>query len=393
VSDIDRLLRWFEEGALVRPAADAPNSVDLSLALASLAGAPDVQLTRSAAAIAKAIGPAEHYIFVLVDGLGMNLLESAPESFIGSHVAMELQPVFPSTTAAALASLATGRWPAEHAAVAWWTHLPEAGLTATIMPFVERYSGRPLQEFGVTPESVFPHGSRLAVYSRDVRSFLPANIASGAFSSFASGGTPIDGYTTFAEGVDMVVRRIEAARGPTYTYLYTPSVDAAEHRSGPGSAEVAAQLAEKDAQVARLAAALDGRARIALSSDHGVMEVPDSGRNILRKGDALLELLDVPPSGEPRVPFFHVREGWGERFEAAFRERYGDRFALLTVDEAERLELFGPGKLSSTARARIGTHIGITAEAAVLVYEPAAWLRGYHGGLARAEMRVPLAIV
>ena len=90
MSDIDRLLRWFEEGALVRPAADAPNSVDLSLALASLAGAPDVALTRGAAAIAKAIGPAEHYIFVLVDGLGMNLLESAPESFIGSHVAMEL---------------------------------------------------------------------------------------------------------------------------------------------------------------------------------------------------------------------------------------------------------------------------------------------------------------
>ena len=145
MSDIDRLLGWFGDGSLVRPDAALPGTVHLSRALASLAGASGIEIEPPVARIAAAIGEAEHYVLVLVDGLGMNLIDELPDSsFLRRHVAMELQSVFPSSTAPALTALFTGCWPSEHAVTGWWTYLPDAGITSTILPFIERFSERPL---------------------------------------------------------------------------------------------------------------------------------------------------------------------------------------------------------------------------------------------------------
>src|SRR3990172_3184585 len=127
MDDLERVLGWFESGALLHPSAEAPNTVDLSRALASLAGVGGLEMSPAALQLAELIGEAGHYVFVLVDGLGMNLIEEQPTgAFLRNHLALELRAVFPATTAAALTSLATGLWPAEHAVPAWWTYLPEA---------------------------------------------------------------------------------------------------------------------------------------------------------------------------------------------------------------------------------------------------------------------------
>ena len=87
MSDVDRLLAWFESGALVRPDAGVPNTVDLSRAIASLCGAPGIELSPPAQRVADAIGRADHLVFVMADGLGMNLVEHLPQdSFFRPHV-------------------------------------------------------------------------------------------------------------------------------------------------------------------------------------------------------------------------------------------------------------------------------------------------------------------
>src|SRR5207237_502055 len=103
--DVARLLRWFDEGTLIRPSAAAANTIGLANALASRCGLGDVQMTPAGELIAGLIGESEHYVFVMADGLGMNLVEAQAEnSFLRSHVATAIQSVFPSTTAAALTS-------------------------------------------------------------------------------------------------------------------------------------------------------------------------------------------------------------------------------------------------------------------------------------------------
>ncbi len=399
MSGPDRLLRWFADGTLLRPDPATPNSVDLALALAALSGAP-VPRTEGAEQIARRIGDAEHLVFVLVDGLGLEAVESLPEaSFLRRHLAMPLRSVFPSATASALTSLATGLWPNRHGVPGWWTYLPDHDLTVTALPFVERWSGDPLGARGVASSSLFRAATLLPCYRREAASFLPAPIADSAYSRYVRGTTPSVPCETLAGGIDAVIERVRAATRPTYSYLYLSSVDALSHAHGPRSDEVREHLlGVVDPQLARLADGIAGRARLALSADHGLIEVPPAGKHLLLRDDPLVALLRAPPSGEPRAPLLHARPGEADRVRAMFEERFGHAFALLTTDEAAALELFGPGPFTDSARARVGDFVAVAGAPDVLLYRPGdeatgtEKLVGYHGGLLPPEVQIPLVV-
>ncbi|MEE9278143.1 MAG: alkaline phosphatase family protein [Dehalococcoidia bacterium] len=398
MSDAQRVRDWFESGLLLPPVADTPSSVDLARALAHLNEAPNVDVSPGGARVEQAIGPARQIVFVLIDGLGCNVLERLrPDAFLRRRLVMELRAVFPSTTAAALTSLATAAWPGIHAVPGWFTYLPERGLTATILPFVERFSERPLAEFGVTSAEAFPYPSALPSFGRAVRTYHPRAIAESEYTRYQRGSHPSDGYATPADGAAILLERLREARGPTYHYFYIPSVDATAHRHGGDAPQVLAALSEVDTALERLQAGAPADVRFVISTDHGMLTVPDDAKHIIQRDDPLLDTLDVPPYGEPRVPMFRTRPGKGEEFASQFRERFGERFALLSVEESEQLQLFGPEPIATKARERIGGFIAVAPGPDVLIYQhdgpPAiAKLRGYHAGLTPAEMRIPLIV-
>ncbi len=391
MNDLDRIRDLFSSGALLRP-DDAPNLVDLARALAHLGGA-DVAIDPNVTGIAAKVGRADQLVFALVDGLGMNGVESLPDrAFHRSHLAMELRSIFPSSTAPALTTLGTGLWPGQHAVPAWWTHLPRAGLTATILQFTERFEGKALP---LSPAELFPAPTLLPRLRADVRSFQPQPITDSPYARYLRGTTPATGYGTLAEGVDAVVRRVETAIQPTYTYLYWPALDKVEHQCGPQSPEARTQLDLIDRELGRLADGIRDRGRLVVSADHGLMEVSDDSKAFLAPDDPLLRHLTAPPAGEPRIVMFHPkRDGFAEEF----RGRFGDRFALLSIGEAESLGLFGPAPIAPEAKSRIGEFLAIATEPATLFYGPPrfhreeAAMRGFHGGLTPEEMRVPLVV-
>jgi hypothetical protein len=393
MSDCERLLTWFDAGTLLRPDASVPNSVDLSRALARIGGVPLDAPSAGERAIGDAIGEADHVVFVLADGLGMNLVDSLPDgSLFRRSLVMELRAVFPSTTAAALTSLASGVWPAEHAVLSWWLHLPEAGVTATILPFVERWTRRPLGELGVDVGCAFPAPALMARYTRMAHTYMPQAIASTTYSRYWSADAATTPWTTLDDATAAISARIASAVGATYTYFYIPHVDATEHDHGPHAREVRNAVLSVEAAVARIAAELRGRARIVVSADHGVLETPQDARHVVATSEDLPELR-FPRTGEPRVPFFHVRDGQHERFAARFRERFGASFALLTIDEADDLRLFGPTPMTDVARARVGDFIAVGDGPDVIALAVEERMRGYHAGLSPDEMRIPLIVV
>jgi hypothetical protein len=399
-SPLARLLGWFSSGALLRPDRDVPSTVDLARALASTVGVPGLHDAR-VQQITRAVGPAEHLILVLVDGLGLELVESLPASaFLRRHQALELRAVYPSATAAALTSLATGEWPAQHALPGWWTYLPERDLTLTTLPCIERFGGAPFESLGITPAEVFPAAALLARYPRDTLSIQPASIADSTYSKWVRGDgvTGALGYTTFDGGVDAAIDRVRRARRPTYTYLYTPIVDAMAHTHGPDAIVVREAVREIDRAIARLARGLGGRARIVVSADHGLVTVAESRKHVFGPTDDVGKTLRCAPTGEPRAPLFHVRPGAREAARAALEARLGDRFALLDTDEALGLGLFGPLPPTAVARARLGDLVGVAQEEDVVLWRDehgptgTERLRGYHGGMLPSEMRIPLVV-
>ena len=396
MSDVERLLGWFAAGDLVRPDAASPNLLDLSRAMAHLCGVDDIALSPGARSIAEAVGPADHYVLVLLDGFGMHLADRLPaDDLLRTHLAMELRTVFPSSTAPALTTLATGLWPAEHAVPGWWTYLPDADVTGTVLPFIERYGERPLGEHGVTPASVYPSPVLSARYRRRCFSVSPKRIAGSVYSRYSSADADHYGYASIVDAIETIDRRIRDADGPTYTYLYIPYIDTAEHHHGPYARPVMKALDHVRARMRLLFDALHGRARIIVTADHGQIEVAADGREIFDRSDSLIKMLRLPPSCEPRAPAFHVRAGMLDAFVLAFRGRFGDRFALLTLDEVDELRLFGAGPLSHETRRRLGDYIAIPRGPHAILYEPKKQLRalkGFHGGLTPDEMRIPLIL-
>ena len=388
----------FERGVLVRPSDAKANLVHLVRALARVAGVEEVPRAGAVDELMRLIEGPEHVVFVLLDGLGMNIVRRLPaDTFLAGNLRGQLNATFPSTTACALTSVATAAYPNRHGVTGWFTHLPEHALTAMVLPFAERFSTQPLVKRGIRPEDVLPLSPVCAKMKWEALTLVPAYIANTTYNIYSRGGTEGMGYESLTDGISKVIQHVMSADGPTYTHLYLHDIDTLCHHVGVNHDTVLPLVIGIDTELQRLATALAGRARIVVTADHGLIDVPKPDQALLRAGDPMLELLVVPPSGDARMPIFHVREGKRDAFVGMFGDRYADRIVLVEVEEAERMELFGPGPMSPVARRRFGDFIGVPFQAATLSYHPphkavTDLYLAVHGGLSPEEMTVPLCV-
>lgn len=395
IMDVDRVLAWFADGALLRPDPSRPTTVSLGRALAALGGA-GIELDEPARTVRDVIDEARHIILVLADGLGMELVDSLPEtSFLRSHLVMEMDAVFPSSTAPALTSLATGVWPGQHGLPGWFVYLPDLDLQVVSLPFRDRFSTRSAESAGLEPARLFDWQPLLPAYDRKTWMLMPGAISRSAYTRSISGGARIEGFNTLDDAVSQLVRRFAGEPEPSYTYFYYSKVDSTAHDHGPLAAATHAAALRLDEALALLHSHLKGAARIVVSSDHGGIEVDAARKIVIRPEDRAMAMLRTPPSGEPRAPIFHVRPGGGHDFADAFRAGFGQHFALLSLDEVAELGLLGPGGLSAAARARFGDYLALSAGGEALIYGPDKGyleMAGFHGGLDPREMRIPLIV-
>jgi hypothetical protein len=399
MSDRERVEQWFEQGTLVRPRTSGlPTSADLIRALTRLCGATKLSLSDQAKNLTKQIGEAKHYVLAIIDGLGMELLVAQLQfGFLLENLKGRLEAVFPSTTGAAMTTLATGAYPAEHAVPGWWVWIDDHEVSAVSLPFIDRMTGRSLMSFNVKPEALFTVPSLMSRMKSSAAVVTLREFVHSAYSEYSSGGRPRFGYEIIDEGVDAVLRVLDEAKGPTFTQFYLPQLDGACHASGVDCSAVANLLRTIDRKLARLRASLPAYSRLIVTADHGHVNLPAERSHFLRDGDPLLEDLVCPPSGEPAVPVFHVKSGRAKAFERHFRQRFGELFALLSIDEVERMRLLGPDPLTVLARRRFGDYIGIAPKPASLGYVPPGFAEpkhlGIHAGLSPGEMFVPLVLV
>jgi hypothetical protein len=270
-----------------------------------------------------------------------------------------------------------------------------------ILPFAERLSAQPLTLRGIKPEDVLPLPPILPQFrTHRPLTLSPSYIANTPYNVYCRGGTPGLGYTNIEEAVDAIIARVRASAESaerTYTYLYLHDIDTLCHHVGVEHDAVAPLVVGIDAELNRLTSALAGLARIVVTADHGLIDVERPDQTLLEASDPLIELLQVPPSGDARMPIFHVREGRRAEFQRQFDDRFGDRMLLVSTDEAEKLRLFGPGPLSPVARRRFGDFVAIAHRPATISYHPPGKPVGnlylaVHAGLSPEEMLVPLVI-
>jgi len=373
--------------------------VDVVRAVAHASGV-SCDLTDHARELSTQLRDADHLIFLLADGMGIDLVDRLPRnSWIRRHTRRAILAPFPSTTTSAVTSFSTGEHTAQHAVSGWWVHLDSIEGPATVFAHDRARDGMSLTNLGLDVGDLCRLPPILGSMTRDAELLVPMGIAESPFTTHMSAGRPRRSYRTYGDAIETIVDRVEGAAGPTFTYWYTPSPDSEAHDEGAGGERVYHAMESLSATLERLAGALTDTGqswRIVGTADHGHLEL---GPHLeLATNDPILDYLRCPPSGDMRVQFWRTNEAHTDRFISAFRSRFGESFYLLTVADAEELELFGPGAWSEHMRERSGDFVSVSKGRGALRYAGIPGANGYrrmrsgHSGLSPAEMRVPLII-
>jgi hypothetical protein len=177
----------------------------------------------------------------------------------------------------------------------------------------------------------------------------------------------------------------------SFVYVYFGDLDSTGHRRGWRSDAWRAQLAVLDRFVERLAAGLPPDGALWITADHGMVDVPPDARIdydtslALQDGVALL-------GGEARARHVYARPGAAADVLSAWRETLGERLTVASRDEAVAAGWFGP--VADRMLPRIGDVVAVAHGEHVVTATGREQLEsalvGMHGGLARAEQRVPL---
>lgn len=338
---------------------------------------------------------------VVIDGLGWLQLEEhrAEAPFLASAMdaGRPLTAGFPSTTATSLASLGTGLPPGEHGLVGLTVRMPGLDRPMSLLRW-ELSGGGPggdLRE-EVPPEKFQPSPTVLERASaRGVQVTLvgpPENVGSGLTRAILRGGRYV-AATTLGELIVATAEAVSSARHSP-VFAYHPFLDTIGHIRGIRTDEWLSYLRQVDDALEALFARLPAGVTLAVTADHGMVNVEGAARvdlsdePELRKGVAMV-------AGEPRARHVYVDEAALEDVRPRWTDGLAGLATVLTGEEAAERGFFGPA-VRDFVRPRIGDLVVVATGAGGVFQRDAepvlAGLIGQHGSLTEAEQLVPLLL-
>ncbi|WP_018350916.1 alkaline phosphatase family protein [Longispora albida] len=329
---------------------------------------------------------ARRAVVLLIDGFGYHLLRQAGPAAptVGDILAGRLGRVdeircgFPSTTPTSLVSFGTGALPGAHGIVGFRVNVPGSDQVLTHIQWMDEPDPALWQPLSTQFELA---GLRTAV-------FAPAAYEGSGLTRSAYRGAPYHGAS-----LDTLADQILSSDADL-VYGYHPAVDAAGHRFGIGSPQWLAEVAAVDELLNRLATELPAGTALIVTADHGMVDIPESGKVDfdaipgLRSGVRVL-------TGEARVRYVHTTPGATADVAAAWRAVLGPEPLILTREEAVDTGWYG--EVAPAHLPRIGDLVVVCQGAQAVVCattEPLeAMLVGYHGAISPAETGIPLIVV
>lgn len=343
-------------------------------------------------------------VVVVIDGLGAIQLRDRREAlpFVWSLPGTFATSTFPSTSATALVSICTGRFPKEHGIAGYrflergrrfnvikYEYDPDAGDRELAVSGVLRAPRNPPLP---SPKRLQPQPTVFEVCSRGR---LPAFVVTRAefegtaFSDLLLRGARWWPYRKSTE-VPKRVREVlnEIRRG--LVYVYWDGLDRCGHEEGPETGRWLEMAGRADAMCRRIADLLGRDDAMLVVSDHGMVETRATQDSAIP--ESVLELT-AAVGGEPRVRYMYAKPGRAADLKAASEEVFGDRAWVWTRDEAHALGLYGPVDVPGSVD-RAGDTV-VAMRGSSVLRDPDAKKgppRGNHGSLTNAEMLVPFRI-
>ena len=331
------------------------------------------------------VGEASRVLLLVLDGLGWQQLQARADR-APSITALSGGPittVAPTTTAAALTSIATGVPPGEHGVVGYRIAVggADVGAHAEVLNALRwttargdarrAHDARAFQPCSLFGDQWPPVVTR--------RAFLESGFTAAHLSD-----TRLVGYDDRAGLVQSVVDAF--AGGEAFVYAYWDDIDRTAHEFGLAG-HYDEELTACDAMVAELLDRLPTDTAVVVTADHGQVHVDD---RMLELPTSVSGLIDGQ-SGEARFRWLHARPGAASELAAAAGEAFGDMAWVRSVDQVVADGWFGP-VVTGSARRRLGD-VAVVPHEPVAIVDPAEHasihLIGRHGSLTADEVLVP----
>ena len=301
-----------------------------------------------------------------------------------------LTSIFPSTTSAALNSLATAQPPSSHGVLGHNLWLEEEGKMVNMLTLRPLGEDEPLSEEAVRRVPT--------VYQRLARAGVPSTLITDAayegapFTNLIQEGARFMGYRSLSHLCHLLGQALDQARGRrSFHSLYWPVIDTLSHLHGPDGAEPSEACRLEMEFIDLMAGKVHRLCRehgcsLLVTADHGQTRV-DPDLAFVVEG-SLGEALSRPPGGGRRA--LYLEAGDPERLRSD--EGLGQATErLLPADEAVDAGWFG-GPCDGI-RSRLGDLVALAGPGRQLVYDYGRGKtlhRGSHAGLTAEEMYVPL---
>ncbi len=320
------------------------------------------------------VPPAETYVLVLFDGLGMAQLEHPSAASFAAAAVGSLDAPFPTTTSVSLATVATGLAPAGHGQVAHLSWMPDLSEVVNTLKWVD-LSGAPVT---YDYPALMPNPNlweRLRHAGIEPITVQPGDFSGSPLSRALYRGARFEP----AWDVDDLIQATAQLAGVPgrMIFTYVPHVDFAGHVFGLGSEEFTDAMRVAVSVWEGIAAALPPGVALLGTADHGLAEFPEEKKVLIR--DPRFDSLRF--AGDTRgVQLWGDAELMDELAELA-----GGRLADPSL-------LVGPSP-TPIALSRLGEQVLLPPDdIAALPPGFDKRLRCYHGGLSEAEVKIPLLV-
>jgi len=345
-------------------------------------------------------------ILLTIDALGYQQLNRQLADFpnspwheiIGRGIYVPLTSVAPSTTSAALTSINCGYTPGQHGIVGFRLLLRHYGTVVDTIfwrPSGEKRNGTLQTVWGIDPTTFLMTPTAVQNFETAgirTRVHIWYPFAQSPLSQIHYRGTSQDvmGAVTMADlAVQLRQGMRQPAQSPTYISAYWHTIDGSAHVYGPNQESWQAELEAIGHTLLTelLHKVSDPDTLLIITADHGQIGVPPEFVVKLDDHPVLADMLLLPPTGDSRTTYLHLRQGLVEEAIAYINGKLGDCFVAVPTADALSARLFGRD-VSVETQTRLGDVVIFALKQCTFVKQPKKML-GWHGGLSPAEMLVP----
>lgn len=321
----------------------------------------------------------KHVVVILLDGLGMNILESNLNyrDFLRRNLLSDYSSVFPPTTTASTIAFMSEQTPIEHGWLGWDVYFEQEDKTITCFFNTLQNSKMPAADYNI-PMKYLPYETLVEKINKSGNA--------KAYSIFPFPAYGFEGYRKQHDWIRAIKKTTESDE-TTFTYAYWDDPDGALHQFGNGSREVEKTVRNLNNSIIDLCQSTEDTLYF-ITADHGHI----NNENIILSKDYtnITNMLERPISIEPRAISFYVKPDYKEKFPEEFNKYFGEDFALFTKEEVLEKQIFGTGEPHENLTG-IGDYVAVAVSNKTLLWDDSfPRFRSNHAGMTKEEMRIPL---